>query len=122
MKHQFIYKTLLSMLENACKREGVEIRKVKPQFTSKIGLYKYCHQYGMDVHNGAAMVIGRRSYRLKEKIPKILKNKLIENKEEFNKKNEWSKWSIINNIIKGKVGEKPDLWIKNRKQTLGLAS
>ena len=122
IKHQFIYKTLLIMLESACKKEGIEIRKVKPQFTSKIGLYKYCHQYGMEVHNGAAMVIGRRSYRLKEKIPKILKNKLIENKEEFNKKNEWSKWSIINNIIKRKVGDKPDSWIKNRKQTLGLAS
>ncbi|MDW5300647.1 MAG: hypothetical protein SA378_11020, partial [Sedimentibacter sp.] len=63
-----------------------------------------------------------RSYKLKEKVPKILKNKLIYNKEEFNKKNEWSKWAIINNIIKRKVGEKPDLWIKNRKQTLGLAS
>ena len=121
-KNQFIYKTLLTMLESACIREGIEVRKVKPQFTSKIGLYKYCHQYGMDVHNGAAMVIGRRSYRLKEKVPKILKNKLIENQEEFNKKNEWSKWSIINKIIKGKVGDKPDSWIKNRKQTLGLAS
>lgn len=122
IKHQFIYKTLLTMLESACKREGIEIKKVKPQFTSKIGLYKYCHQYGLDVHNGAAMVIGRRSYKLKEKVPKILKSKLISNKEEFNKKNEWSKWAIINNIIKRKVGEKPDLWIKNRKQTLGLAS
>jgi len=121
-KHQFIYKALLTMLESACKREGIEIKKVKPQFTSKIGLYKYCHQYGMDVHNGAAMVIGRRSYKLKEKVPKILKDKLIENKEEFNKKSEWSKWSIINNIIKGKVGEEPDLWIKNRKQTLRLTS
>ena len=122
VKHQFIYKTLLTMLESACKKEKIEIKKVKPQFTSKIGLYKYCHQYGMDVHNGAAMVIGRRSYKLKEKVPKILKNKLICNKEEFNKRNEWSKWFIINKIIKGKVGEKPDLWIKNRKQTLGLAS
>ncbi|MDD4686417.1 MAG: IS200/IS605 family accessory protein TnpB-related protein [Clostridia bacterium] len=122
IKHQFIYRTLLTMLESACKKEGIEIIKVKPQFTSKIGLYKYCHQYGMDVHNGAAMVIGRRSYRLKEKVPKLLKNKLIDNIEEFNKKNEWSKWSKINNIIKRKVGEKPDSWIKNRKQTLGLAS
>lgn len=122
IKHQFIYKILLTMLESACKREGIEVRKVKPQFTSKIGLYKYCHQYGMDVHNGAAMVVARRSYKLKEKVPKILKSKLIHNKEEFNKKNEWSKWAIINNIIKRKVGEKPDLWIKNRKQTLGLVS
>ena len=122
IKHQFIYKTLLTMLESSCKKEGIEIRKVKPQFTSKIGLYKYCHQYGMDVHNGAAMVIGRRSYRLKEKVPKILKSKLINNIEEFNKKNEWSKWSIINNIIKGKVGENPGLWIENRKRMLGLVS
>ncbi|HKM01740.1 MAG TPA: IS200/IS605 family accessory protein TnpB-related protein, partial [Sedimentibacter sp.] len=122
IKHQFIYKTLLTMLESACKKEGIEIRKVKPQFTSKIGLYKYCHQYGMDVHNGAAMVIGRRSYSFKEKVPKILKNKLINNIEEFNKKNEWSKWSIINNIIKGKVGEKPGLWIENRRRMLGLVS
>ncbi|HKM02212.1 MAG TPA: IS200/IS605 family accessory protein TnpB-related protein [Sedimentibacter sp.] len=113
IKYQFIYRTLLAMLESACIKEGIKIIKVKPQFTSKIGLYKYCHQYGMDVHNGAAMVIGRRSYRLKEKVPKLLKNKLIDNIEEFNKKNEWSKWSIINNIIKGKVGEKPGLWIKN---------
>ena len=122
IKHQFIYRTLLTMLESACKKEGIEIIKIKPQFTSKIGLYKYCHQYGMDVHNGAAMVIGRRSYKLKEKVPKLLKNKLIDNIEEFNKKNEWSKWSIINNTIKRKVGEKPGSWIKNRKQTLGLAS
>ena len=68
------------------------------------------------------MVIGRRSYSFKEKVPKILKNKLINNIEEFNKKNEWSKWSIINNIIKGKVGENPGSWIENRKQTLRLAS
>ena len=122
IKYQFIYRTLLAMLESACIKEGIKIIKVKPQFTSKIGLYKYCHQYGMDVHNGAAMVIGRRSYSFKEKIPKILKNKLINNIEEFNKKNEWSKWSIINNIIKGKVGENPGLWIENRKRMLGLVS
>ncbi|MDD4677981.1 MAG: hypothetical protein PHN25_02125 [Tissierellia bacterium] len=57
-----------------------------------------------------------------KKAIKVLKNKLISNIEEFNKKNEWSKWSIINNIIKGKVGEKPGSWIENRKQMLGLAS
>ena len=121
-KHQFIYSKLLTMLESACNREGIEIVKVKPQFTSKIGLYKYCHQYGMPVHNGAAMVIGRRSYGFKEKIPKILKDKLIDNKDKFDKKNEWERWSIINRIIKGKVGENPDLWLKERKQILGLVS
>lgn len=122
IKHQFIYSKLLTMLESACIREGVEIVKVKPQFTSKIGLYKYCHQYGMIVHNGAAMVIARRSYKFKERIPKILKYKLVDNLDKFNNKNEWSKWNEINKNVKGKVGENPDLWLVNRKKILGLVS
>lgn len=122
IKHQFIYRTLLTMLECACVREGTEFNRVKPQLTSKIGLYKYCHQYGMCVHNGAAMVIARRSYGYKEKVPKLLKDRLIIDKEEFDKKNEWSKWSIINNLIKRKGGNIPGLWIENRKQILGLVN
>lgn len=122
IKHQFIYSKLLTMLESTCIREGIEIIKVKPQFTSKIGLYKYCHQYGMIVHNGAGMVIARRSYNFKEKVPKILKDKLVKDTNKFNKKNEWSKWNEINKNIKGKVGENPDLWLVNRKKILRLVS
>jgi IS605 OrfB family transposase len=120
-KHQFIYRQLLAMLESSCKRSGIEIIKVKPQFTSKIGLYKYCHQYGMVVHNGASMVIGRRSYKFKEKIPKILKRKVITDLDQFENKNEWSKWNEINKNIIRKVGEKPALWLINRKEILGIA-
>jgi IS605 OrfB family transposase len=120
-KHQFIYRQLLTMLESACVHNGMEIIKVKPQFTSKIGLYKYCHQYRMDVHNGAAMVIARRSYMFKEKIPKDLKEKLVKDIDKFDNKNEWSKWNEINKNIKGKVGEKPALWLIMRKKILGIA-
>jgi hypothetical protein len=108
------------MLERACIRSGVEITKVKPQFTSKIGLYKYCHQYKIGVHNGAAMVIGRRSYGFKERVPKILKDKLILYKEEFIKQNEWKRWIIINKIIEKKGGKTPGLWLENREAILGL--
>jgi hypothetical protein len=121
VKHQFIYSKLLSMLERAALREGIEIIKVKPQFTSKIGLYKYCHQYGMSVHNGAAMVIARRSYKLKEKVPKLLKDKLIKDIDGFNRRNEWSRWAVINGIIDKKGVKTPGLWLGNRKQILGLA-
>ncbi|MBC2581036.1 hypothetical protein HGI79_12195 [Clostridium sp. DJ247] len=75
----------------------------------------------MAVHNGAAMLIARRSYKFKEKIPKILKDKLVDNNELLNEKNDWSKWNYINKIIKRKVGERPDSWIVNRKQILGIA-
>jgi len=119
IKHQFIYRTLLTMLEIACIRANIEVIKVKPQFTSKIGLYKYLHQYGLDIHNAAAMVIARRAYGFIEKVPIILKDKLICYKASFGKKTEWAQWAIINNIIKKKGGA--GFWLQNRKQILGLS-
>lgn len=87
---------------------------------SKIGLYKYCHQYGMAVHNGASMVIAR-SYKFKEKIPKILKEKMGNDLEKFDKKSEWSKWNEINKSIRGRVGENSALWLIIRRKILGIA-
>lgn len=123
IKHQFIYNKLLSILEAKSIRENVQHFKVKPQFTSKIGLYKYCHQYGLDVHNGAALVIARRAFGFKEKVPKVLKNKLlkISELEKFNKQTNWKQWSIINKKIKKKGGGYPGLWLKNRKLFLNIA-
>jgi len=118
IKHQFIYRKLLTMLETACVRAGIEVTKVKPQFTSKIGLYKYCHQFGLYIHNAAAMVVARRAYGYKERVPQILKDKLIPYKTSFEKKTEWGQWAIIHNILKKKGGT--GFWIQNRKQILGL--
>lgn len=125
IKNNFIYSKLLTMLENACYREGIELLKVHPAYTSKIGLYKYCHQYGMVVHNGAAMVIARRSYKFKESVPQILIDKYVDEKYngKFNYYNEWKKWSMIDKNIKKKDEVKnPDFWIVNRKKLLGLVS
>ena len=76
----------------------------------------------MAVHNGASMVIARRSYGFKERVPKLLKDKLIEYKESFNKKNEWAKWAIINKIITKEGVNNPGLWQNKRKQILGLVN
>ena len=124
---QFVYATLLQMLERSCLRRGAEYVKVRPQYTSKIGLYKYCHQYGLDVHNGAALVIARRSYGLSESVPKLLRDKLITEKKlaQFHVKNEWSQWSEVTKQI-GKLSKKrkevnsPGLWLANRKRLLGI--
>ena len=124
IKNNFIYSKLLTMMESACFREGVELIKVHPAYTSKIGLYKYCHQYGMVVHNGASMVIARRSYKFKERVPQILINRFVEEKykEKFNNYHYWKKWSMIDKNIKKERKEvnKPDFWIENRKELLGI--
>jgi len=123
---QFVYAKLLQMLERSCLRNGIEFVKVKPQYTSKIGLYKYCHQYGLNVHNGAALVIARRSYGLKEHVPKLLRDKLVKKSKLFNKANEWSQWSEISQQVnklfkKGKEVNTPGLWLVRRKLLLGIA-
>ena len=125
IKNNFIYSKLLTMLESACYKEGIELIKVHPAYTSKIGLYKYCHQYGMVVHNGASMVIARRSYKFKESVPQILIDKYIEekDKDKFNYYHQWKKWSMIDKNIKKKDEVKnPDFWMVNRKKLLGLVS
>jgi len=125
---QFFYATLLQMLERSCLRNGVEFVKVRPQYTSKIGLYKYCHQYGLDVHNGAALVIARRSYGLKETVPKLLRDKLVPKKTLtiFNQRNEWGQWSEISKQVdrlfkKRKEVNTPGLWLVRRKELLRIA-
>lgn len=124
ISHQFVYAAMLSMLEQNAMRCGIEVMKVRPQYTSKIGLYKYCHQYGMDVHNGAAMVITRRSYQFRESVPKILKDRLIDEKEldRFNLYNEWKQWSVIHKklIKQGKDVKNPGFYLAFRKKILGL--
>ena len=124
IKDQFAYKKLLTNIETKAKREEIQIIKVKPQYTSKIGLYKYSHQYGLNVHESAALVIGRRAYGYNnEKVPKLLKDKLLTEEEKltFNHKNNWKQWSIIDKNIKKKGGENPGFWQRNRKSILGIA-
>ncbi|WP_041313553.1 IS200/IS605 family accessory protein TnpB-related protein [Heliomicrobium modesticaldum] len=123
IRHNFIYRQMLTMLERACIRNGIEYTKVKPAFTSKIGLYKYTHQYGLDVHHGAALVIARRAYGMKEKVPRLLREKLLPTKSPST---EWKRWAMIHQriekeakiITKGSVT--PEFWRSHRKEILGL--
>ena len=123
IKSQFIYSKLLTMLEAQARRENIQSFKVKPQFTSKIGLYKYCHQYGLDVHNGAALVIARRAFKFNEKVPKILKDKLLkqEEKNKFDKQTNWKQWSVISKKIKMKGGDNPGFSLRHRKLILNIS-
>ena len=121
--HQFTYRKLLQSLQSACARNGVVVIQVKPQYTSKIGRYKYCHQYGLNVHNGAAMVIARRAYGYRERIPKLLEDKLITSLSALNKKSEWGRWSVIHKEIQKRTKQKggTGFWQRDRKNLLSVA-
>lgn len=71
--HQFVYSRLLQGLEREAIRQGIEVIKVNPAYTSIIGRCKYQKQFGLSLHQSAALVIGRRGYGYREKLPKAVR-------------------------------------------------
>jgi len=115
---QFIYRGILQKIEVLAKREGIEVVKVNPAFTSVIGQVKYAAQYSLDKDVAGAFVIGRRGMGYKEEIPKkylmLLKKedflsyclyKLMERKSELKKKlkeekNRWKRNALKSELKK----------------------
>jgi len=79
MRHNFIYSQLLKAIERRAIKDGVEIRKTNPAFTSIAGILKYQEQYSLNRHTAAALIIGRRGMGIMEKIK--VKVELGENKK-----------------------------------------
>jgi IS605 OrfB family transposase len=70
------YKRLLDKIEILAKRNGIEIIKVNPAYTSVIGKLKYSPQYNIDKDIAGAYVVARRGLGFKEKLPKNYKELL----------------------------------------------
>jgi IS605 OrfB family transposase len=77
---KWIYKGLLEKIEVVCKRNGVQLIKVNPAYTSIIGKLKYSPMLGIDKDIAGAYVIARRGLGFKESLPKNYR-KLLEDKE-----------------------------------------
>ena len=78
--HKWIYKGLLEKIEIVGKREGVQVIKTNPAYTSVIGKLKYAPIYRIDKDVASAYVIARRGLGFKESLPKNYR-KLLEDKE-----------------------------------------
>jgi IS605 OrfB family transposase len=77
---KWIYKGLLEKIEVVCKRNGVQLIKVNPAYTSVIGKLKYAPIYRIDKDVAGAYVIARRGLGFKESLPKNYR-RLLEDKE-----------------------------------------
>jgi IS605 OrfB family transposase len=77
---KWIYKGLLGKIEIVGKRDGVQVIKVNPAYTSIIGKLKYSPMLGIDKDVAGAYVIARRGLGFKERLPKNYR-KLLEDKE-----------------------------------------
>jgi len=77
---KWIYKALLQKIEIVAKRNGIQVIKVNPAYTSIIGKLKYAPLYNIDKDTAGAYVIARRGIGFKERLPKNYR-KLLEDKE-----------------------------------------
>src|SRR5690606_17318768 len=74
--HSFAKTKLQKAIISRGLKNGFNIKKVNPAYTSVIGRFKYCALYGLSVHEAASFVIGRRGIDLDERIPKEIIQKL----------------------------------------------
>jgi len=77
---KWIYKALLQKIEIVAKRNGIQVIKVNPAYTSIIGKLKYAPLHNIDKDTAGAYVIARRGIGFKERLPKNYR-KLLEDKE-----------------------------------------
>ena len=64
----FAYKKFYAILVSACVKNGIELKKVNPAFTSLIGRNKFMKMYGISVHHAAAICIARRGMDMREEL------------------------------------------------------
>jgi len=67
---KWVYKAFLQKIEIVAKRNGIQIIKVNPAYTSIIGKLKYAPLYNIDKDTAGAYVIARRGLGFKERLPK----------------------------------------------------
>jgi len=128
MSHGFIWSKFLEYIDRCAAREGVPVIKVKPAFTSAIGILKYQHMYGISNHESAGYVIARRALSFNhEQIPKILLDKLISKKSAFKHMNNWKQWSAVKKAALAKIKKITKrqvkslvFWPVHRKNVLGI--
>jgi IS605 OrfB family transposase len=73
---KWVYKGLLQKIEIVARRNGIQVVKVNPAYTSIIGKLKYAPLYNIDKDTAGAYVIARRGLGFKERLPKNYKQLL----------------------------------------------
>jgi IS605 OrfB family transposase len=68
VKSNFVYRQLLTTLQAQALKQGFAVHEVNPAFSSLLGGWKYQQRYGLNGHQAAALVIGRRGLGYGEKL------------------------------------------------------
>lgn len=109
--HHFVYQKLLERIEVLAQRNGIEVIKIPPAWSSVVGALKYAPQYGLDKDQAAAFVIARRGLGFWDKIPRNYR-KLLSDKEFL----EYSlfRWQQRRKTHNDELNREGNRWKRNR--------
>ncbi|WP_242823284.1 IS200/IS605 family accessory protein TnpB-related protein [Thermaerobacter subterraneus] len=99
MLSAFAYGAFMALLLSRAAREGVEVIRVNPAFTSVIGKVKFMARYGLSPHAAAAVAIARRGLRLGERFCSGTARPLPARNRG---RHVWSDWRRIAPSVRGK--------------------
>ncbi|MFX0114755.1 MAG: hypothetical protein ACFFB3_09410 [Candidatus Hodarchaeota archaeon] len=68
VKSNFVYRQLLTRIQSQALKKGFAVKEVNPAYISILGAVKYARPYGLNGHQAAALVIGRRGLGFSEKL------------------------------------------------------
>jgi len=97
MLSNFAYGLFDEMLSRRCAREGIELIRVNPAYSSQIGLVKFLAMYGMNSATAAALVLAHRALRKPERLPARTALGLPVDKS----KHVWSFWNALKKRLVG---------------------
>jgi IS605 OrfB family transposase len=95
---QFSYAKIINTVESRAQREGIEVIKINPAFSSWIGLVNYMSQYGLNSGTAAAIVIARRAERFSERYPLSYACTLSPPEDE--ERHVWCSWAYLAKTIR----------------------
>lgn len=90
----FAYAQIQTVLRARAYDVGIETIDVNPAWTSFIGEHKFAARYGLSRHAAAALVIGRRSMNLSERLPSQFQGTSC-GSEGNRREHVWKKWARV---------------------------
>lgn len=91
------YARFFQVLQGRCGREGVDLRKVAPAFTSVIGRMKYARCRAMSAHHAAALVIGRRAMGYGERLV-AMDGSTLDGPARNRPRSAWGRWRGVRRL------------------------
>jgi len=114
MLSSFAYSAIVEAILSRAYKMGVEVRQVNSAYSSLIGNFKYTKKYGLTSHLAAALVIGRRCFRLSERLPQLASDyhqisvgryQVTLEKPVDSSKHVWSSWAKVQRQMQKQLRE-----------------